>query len=114
MVQFRWAREHLVITTTAPVDIGSLIYSDPAFRDGRPCLAGAGMRVHAVAARYNSGMTLEQIQADIPDLDLVLFYAAITYYLANRSQIDAEIEAEQKLYDEMAAKYPNGWRRGDN
>lgn len=102
------------MTTTAPVDIGGLIVSDPAFRDGKPCLAGTGMSVQSVANRYNLGMTAEQIQASIPDLDLVLFYAAITYYLANRAQIDAEIAAEQTLYDKLAAKYPHGWRRGDD
>jgi uncharacterized protein (DUF433 family) len=99
------------MASTAPVDIGTLIYSRPDLHSGRPCLAGTGMTVHAVAVLYKHGMSAEEIQADFPDLDISLFYAAITYYLANRAQIDADLEADEKLYEELAAKYPNGWRR---
>ncbi len=99
------------MTTSTPVDIGTLIHSDPELHSGRPCLAGTGMTVHAVAGMYLDGMSAEQIQAEFPDLDLTLFYAAITYYLANRARIDAELAEEQALYDELAARYPNGWRR---
>ncbi len=99
------------MTTSTPVDIGTLIYSRPDLHSGKPCLAGTGMTVHAVAARYNRGMSAEQIQDSIPDLDLSLFYAAITYYLANRARIDADFAADAALYDELAARYPNGWRR---
>ncbi len=93
------------MTTTAPVDIGSLIVSDPAFRSGKPCLAGTGISVQPVAIRYNSGMSPEQLQADNPDLDLELFYAAITYYLANRARMDAEIEAQAEEADRLYAAW---------
>lgn len=95
------------------MDIGTLIYSRPDLHSGKPCLAGTGMTVHAVAARYLSGMSAEEIQDSIPDLDLTLFYAGITYYLANRTRIDAELAEEQALYEELAARYPNGWGRED-
>ncbi|HLZ70602.1 MAG TPA: DUF433 domain-containing protein [Dehalococcoidia bacterium] len=101
------------MTTSTPVDIGTLIHSDPELHSGRPCLAGTGMTVHAVAARYKRGMSAEEIQDSIPDLDLTLFYAAITYYLANRARIDAELAADQALGEELAARYPNGWGRED-
>jgi uncharacterized protein (DUF433 family) len=100
------------MTTTEAVDIGNLIYSDPAFRNGKPCLAGTGISVQSVAIRYNSGTSPEQLQADNPDLELMLFYAAITYYLANRAQIDAQIEADaeeaDRLYAEWKAQKQNG------
>lgn len=99
------------MATSTPADIGTLIYSDPEPRSDRPCLAGTGMTVHAVADLYNQGMSAEQIQAAFPDLDLTLFYAAITYDLANRARIDAEPAADQARYDGLAARYPNGWRR---
>ena len=99
------------MTTSTPVDIGTLIYSRPDLHSGKPCLAGTGMTVHAVAARYLSGMSAEEIQDQFPDLDLTLFYAAITYYLANRVRIDAEMAEEEALANELAARYPNGWRR---
>jgi len=99
------------MTTSTPVDIGALFYSDPERHSGRPCLAGTGMTVHAVAARYSTGMSAEEIQDQFPDLDLSLFYAAITCYLANRARIDAEMAEDRALYDELAARYPNGWGR---
>ena len=99
------------MTTSTPIDIGTLIYSRPDLHSGKPCLAGTGMTVHAVAARYLSGMSAEEIQDQFPDLDLTLFYAAITYYLANRARIDAEMAEEEALANELAARYPNGWRR---
>ena len=96
-------------STTAPVDIGTLIYSRPDLHDGRPCLAGTGMTVHAVAIRWLRGQSPDEIWDDIPDIPLSHFYAAVAYYLANREQIDADIAADAKLYDELAARYPHGW-----
>ena len=92
------------MATTAPVDIGQFIYSDPSFRDGRPCIAGTGMSVHAVAARYLQGRSADDIADGVPDIPRSHIYAALAYYFANREQIDAELatdEAEHdRLYDE--------------
>ncbi len=99
------------MTPRTPVDIGSLIYYRPDLHGGRPCLAGTGMTVHAVAAYRNMGMDAEEIQAEFPDLDVSLIYAALAYYFANRDQIDAELVADQTLVEELAARYPNGWTR---
>jgi uncharacterized protein (DUF433 family) len=95
------------VATRAPVDIGSLIYSDPKFRGGRPCIAGTGMSVHAVAARYLQGQTAEQIAADVPDIPLSHIHAALAYYLANREQIDAELAAEAAEHDRLY----EAWKR---
>jgi uncharacterized protein (DUF433 family) len=95
------------MTTSTPVDIGTLIYSDPNFRDGRACIAGTGMSVRSVARRYLGGMTAEEIADDIPDIPLSHFYAAITYYLANRERMDAEMAAE----DEEAERLYQEWKR---
>lgn len=101
------------MTTSTPVDIGTLIHSDPELHSGRPCLAGTGMTVHAVAARYLNGMSAEEIQDQFPDLDITLFYAAITYYLANRARIDAEMAEDRALAEELATRYPHGWGPGE-
>lgn len=85
----------------APVDIGTLIYSDPRFRGGRPCVAGTGMSVHAVAARYQQGQSAEQIADDVPDIPLSHIHAALAYYLANRDRIDADLAAEAAEYDRL-------------
>lgn len=93
------------------VNIGDLIVSKPGLHGGRPCLAGTGMTVHAVAGRYLGGVSGEEILDDVPDLDLARIYAALAYYHANKERIDAELDEDRRLYDELAAKYPKGWTR---
>ncbi len=95
------SRGAMLMAARAPVDIGTLISSDPGFRDGRPCIAGTGMSVHAVAVRYLQGQTAEQIAADIPDIPLSHIHAALAHYLMNREQIDAELAAEAAEHDHL-------------
>ena len=92
-----------------PVKIGRLLVSRPDIRGGRPCLAGTAMTVHAVAARHMRGMSAEQILEQFPDLYLGRIHAALAYYDANKEQIEADLEAERHLGEELAAKYPHGW-----
>lgn len=100
------------MASSTPVDISTFIISDPAFRRGRPCIAGTGMSVHAVAQRYLQGQTAEQIAADIPDIPPSHIYAAVAYYLANRDQIDSEIAVEDaeadRLYEEWRRNHETG------
>jgi uncharacterized protein (DUF433 family) len=93
----------------APVKIGRLIVSRPDIRGGRPCLAGTGMTVHAVAARHMQGMSAQQILEEFPDLDLGRIHAALAYYYANKAQIEADLRAERRLGEDLAAQYPHGW-----
>ena len=90
------------MATTAPVDVGQFIYSRPDFRDGRPCIAGTGMSVRAVAARYRSGMSPDEIADDFPHIPRSHIYAALAYYFADREAMDAELDAEQAEYDRLA------------
>ncbi len=95
----------------ALVPIGRLIVSRPDIHGGRPCLAGTGMTVHAVAARHLRGMSAQDILEEFPDLDLGRIHAALAYYYANKIQVDADLAAARQLGDELAAKYPHGWTR---
>ncbi len=99
------------MTTRAPVDIGKLIVCKPGVKGGRPCLAGTGMMVRTVAVLHETGLSGEAILAEFPDLDLARIHAALAYYFANQAAIDADLEAERKLEDAMAKRFPNGWSR---
>ncbi|MBI4312974.1 MAG: DUF433 domain-containing protein [Chloroflexi bacterium] len=99
------------MTTKAPVNIGNLIHSRTDLHSGRPCLAGTGMTVHAVAVLHLQGMSAEQIFEEFPHLDLARIHAALAYYFANRERIDADLDADDALYDELVRKYPRGWTR---
>ena len=80
----------------------------PGYRQGRPCLRGTGITVHAVAAAYLAGLSAQEICQQNPDLDPSLFYAALAYYFANREQVEAELEADRIEGERLAAQYPNG------
>jgi uncharacterized protein (DUF433 family) len=95
----------------APIDIGALIVSRPELHSGRPCLAGTGMTVHAVAARHMQGLTADDILAQFPDLDLSRIYAALAYYYANKPRIEADLQADRRLGAELARQFPQGWTR---
>ncbi len=96
--------------TATPVNIGTLIQSKPGVLGGRPCLAGSRISIHTLAERHLDGDTPAQMLEDWPHLDLSRIYAGLAYYYANKALIDAEIAAEDALYEEMAAKYPHGMR----
>ncbi len=97
------------MTTEAVVDIGKLIHSKPGVKGGRPCLAGTGMSVHAVAGYHLQGLSAQQILEQFPHLDLARIHAGLAYYYANMAQIEADWAADKALFEESAAKYPNGW-----
>ena len=59
------------------------------------------------------GLTPEEIHEDFPHVDLSKIHAALAFYYANKASIDAYIESERRLGEELAAKYPNGMRRED-
>jgi uncharacterized protein (DUF433 family) len=84
----------------APTEIGVLITRDPALRGGRPILSGTGVCVRTIAIASNQGLSPEEIAADRPPLSLAQIYAALAYYHANKAEIDADIDAEERAYDE--------------
>ncbi|MBA4179194.1 MAG: hypothetical protein C0506_01260 [Anaerolinea sp.] len=100
-----------MISMTAPatvVDIGSLLVVEPGYRSGRPCLRGTGITVHNVAMHHMAGMSVEDMAAGNPDLDVSLFHAALAYYFANRAKVEAEIEADVQWEERERKKFPNG------
>lgn len=96
------------MSTTRSIRLGSLLVSRPGYRQGRPCLKGTGITVHAVAAAHLLGLTAEEICGQNPDLDPSLFYAALAYYFANREEIEADLDRDDLEGQRLAAKYPNG------
>ncbi|GEM_PF-908698 len=99
------------MTTSTPVDIGTLIVCRKGVRGGRPCMEGTRFPVSSIAIMFNHGMGASDILSDYPHLDPQRVYAALAYYFANKAAVDADIDESEKEYDELAAKYPNGWPR---
>jgi uncharacterized protein (DUF433 family) len=88
-----------LVTST---DIGTLITRDPNLHGGRPIIAGTGTSVRRIAALYKQGYSAEEIAGDKPHLTLVQIYAALTYYHANREEIDTDLAEEQAAYEQLA------------
>ncbi len=79
---------------SAVTDIGTLIVRSPDIRGNRPRIAGTGVTVRRIVSWYQLGMSPEEIVAEIPHLNLAQVYAALTYYHANREEIDDDLAAE--------------------
>ncbi|MEG4851503.1 DUF433 domain-containing protein [Microcoleus sp. B5-D4] len=76
-------------------DIGTLISRQPDIHGGCPIIAGTGVTVRRIAIWYKQGLSAEEIADRIGHLTLTQVYAALTYYHANREEIDADLAAEE-------------------
>jgi uncharacterized protein (DUF433 family) len=86
--------------------------------DGGYRVHGTRVSLDSVVYRFLEGLSPETIQAEcFPVLTLEQVYGAITYYLANRAQVDAYLHQADKEYDEfrqrVRAEYANAHRRLD-
>lgn len=71
-----------------------LIASDPTIRNGRPCIAGTGVRVIDLAmAHLFHRRQPEEIAADY-DISLAQVYAALSYYYAHKLELDNDIRSQ--------------------
>jgi uncharacterized protein (DUF433 family) len=77
------------------VDIGTLIVRSAEIRGGRPRIAGTGVTVRRIVSWYKQGLNPEEIADQIGHLTLAQVYAALTYYHANRAEIEADLAAEE-------------------
>jgi len=87
------------------IEIGTLIERSPEIRGGRPRIAGTGVTVRRIVGCYQQGLTPQEIAAEIPHLTLAQVFAALTYYHANRDEIDADIVSEQAEADRLEREH---------
>ncbi|MEG3927592.1 MULTISPECIES: DUF433 domain-containing protein [unclassified Microcoleus] len=89
--------------TAKIIEIGTLIIRYPHLRGGIPIVAGTATSVQRIAALYKQGNNAEEIAADLDHLTLAQVYAALTYYHANRAEIEVYLATEQAEYERLAA-----------
>lgn len=89
----------------ATTDIGTLITRSPEIREGRPRIAGTGVTVHRIALWYKLGYNPEEIVSQIPHLTIAQVFAALTYYHANRDEIEADLAAEEAAVEELERQH---------
>jgi uncharacterized protein (DUF433 family) len=86
-------------------DIGSLIVRSDDLRGGRTRVVGTGVTVRRIVGWYKQGLAPEEIATQIPHLTLAQVYAALTYYHANRDEIEADISAEDTEVQELETQH---------
>jgi uncharacterized protein (DUF433 family) len=86
-------------------DISTLITTDPNLHSGRPIITGTGTSVRRIAGLYNQGNNAEEIARRLNHLTITQIYAALTYYHANRDEIDEDIAAEKTAYEQLAKQH---------
>jgi uncharacterized protein (DUF433 family) len=90
---------------STPTDIGTLIVRSPEIRGGRPRIAGTGVTVRRIVGWYKLGRSPEEIVDCFGHLSLAQVFAALTYYQANREEIEADIAAEEAEADRLEQEY---------
>jgi len=90
--------------TVLPV-IGEFIAVKPGFCGGKPHVIGHRIKVQHIAVWHDRrGMTADEIVVTYPGLSLPAVFAALAYYHSHRTEIDADIEADERLVADMKAK----------
>ena len=74
------------------------------FCGGKPHILGHRIKVqHIVIWHERMQMSAEEIVATYPTLTLPAVYAALAYYHGHRSEVDADIEADERFIAELKA-----------
>jgi uncharacterized protein (DUF433 family) len=90
------------------VTLDSHIEITPGTCGGKPRIAGHRIRVQDVVVWYDRmGQSADEIVSRFPQLSLSDVYAALAYYHDHREQIDSQMEADEKLVEEMRRLYPS-------
>jgi len=85
--------------------IDTLLSRSPNICGGRMRIDGTRVTVHQIVTCYQQGLTPEEIAEEYPHINLAQVYAALTYYHANRDEVDRELEAEAADFLRLAKKF---------
>jgi uncharacterized protein (DUF433 family) len=85
--------------------IGEYIAVKPGFCGGKPHIIGHRIKIQHIAVWHERmGMTPSEIVVNNPGLSLPAVFAALAYYHGHLTEIDADIEADERLVADMKAK----------
>lgn len=86
-------------------DIGAFITQTPGICGGRPRIAGTGVSVRRIVGWYKMGYSPEEVATEIPHLGLAQVHAALSYYHANRAEMEAAMAAEEAEADRLEREH---------
>lgn len=73
-----------------------------ALRDQGYWVIGTRISLDSIVYAFREGLFPESIVRSYPSLNLEKVYGAITFYLANRADIDAYLISEEQAFSDMA------------
>jgi uncharacterized protein (DUF433 family) len=80
----------------------------PGYCGGKPHILGHRIKVqHVVVWHERMGMSPTEIVVSHPTISLADVHAALAYYYDHRSEVEADIAAEEKLAEDLEARYPS-------
>ncbi len=91
--------------TATIFDIGTLVVRDPNICGDRPRIAGTRITVGRIATLWKQGLTPEEIADNWGYLSMAQVYAALTYYHANREEIEQSLKCDREDYDRLYLKH---------
>ena len=103
---FRRLRGETERSISSDMEIGQFIVKTPDTCGGRARLAGRRIPVSSVYRWFLSGFQPEDILEKYEGATLAEIYAAISYALANREEIAAQIEDEDRLEAGSRERHP--------
>jgi uncharacterized protein (DUF433 family) len=71
------------------------------YRNDAYWVEGTRISLDSVVYAFHNGLSPESITQSFPLLTLEQVYGAITFYLANRAEIDAHLLAEEEVFRAM-------------
>lgn len=84
-------------------DIATLIVRSAETCGARPRIAGTRISVQQIATLHKQGLSVTDIIAEYEFLNLAQVYAALAYYYANQTEIEAYLIEEEAKYDRLTA-----------
>ena len=93
------------MTTNPITDIGTFIVRSPEIRNGLPRIAGTGVTVQRIVGWYKLGLTPEEIADEFGHLTLAQVYAALTFYHANRDEIETSLAVEEEAIKQLEQQH---------
>ena len=67
-------------------------------------LIGTRIGIEAIVYEFREGRSPESIRQSYPILSLEEIYGAITFYLANKAEVDAYVKREEEHWRELLAE----------
>ena len=81
--------------------LDAMLVRSPDVCGGRLRISDTRVTVHQIATLYKQGEPPEEIAAHFPHLTLAQIYAALTYYHANRDEIESDLQREREEAEQL-------------